>query len=204
VNRANLRAPLFLTHDDYRTFVDVLSETTERFDAPLLGYCVMPNHWHLVVVPASMPELSRAMHWLTSTHTRRWLKVHDRGCPGHVYQSRFYSVPVQPGIHLSRVLRYVERNASAAALAARAEEWRWSSAYQRASGAAGPRLLPQRFLPAREWLEYLNSPVLDRETAHALRMNLPIGDPNWIERLRAESGLPERRPRGRPKKPPLT
>lgn len=200
VNRGNLRATLFLDHADYEAFVGLLATAVARFPLPLLGYCVMPNHWHLVVVSPSQPDLSRAMHWLTSVHAHQWSKTHERTGPGHVYQDRFYAVPVQPGINVCRVLRYVERNASAAGLAARAEDWPWGSAHQRFTCGPGPKLLAQPFLAADQWLEHLNAPHVDQEIGAAIRRKLPIGDEAWIKMRCAALGLPPPRPPGRPPK----
>src|SRR5208337_3088457 len=93
----------------------------------LLAYCVMPNHWHLIVWPRQDGELSRFVGWLTLTHTQRWhAQRHTRGS-GHVYQGRFKSFPVQGDEHFLTACRYVERNALRANLVERAEAWRWCS-----------------------------------------------------------------------------
>ena len=193
-----MRATLFFDDADYRIFINLLAETVERFQVPLLAYCLMPNHWHLVTAPASQGELSRAMHWLTTVHVSQWCKTHPRGGPGHVYQGRFKSIAVQPGFSLCRLLRYVERNALAASLTTRAEEWRWSSAYQRRQATYGPRLEPLDFLPEEEWMMYLNDPAPDPVVTDVIRRNLPFGDEEWLEARRARLGLPASRPRGRP------
>jgi len=136
------------------------------------------------------------MHWLTSTHTRRWTTTHDRPGPGHIYQGRFRSVPVQTGISLSRLLRYVERNALEGDLVKRAEEWPWCSAHQRMAAVDAPALLPQPFLPEPLWREHLNAPTRDADIGTAIRRNLPIGDEAWVKMVR-EPTQPARRP-GRP------
>lgn len=197
VNRGNVRATLFFDWADYQAFASLLARTVREFPLPLLGYCLMPNHWHLLVVPPSQQDLSRAMHWLTSTHAHRWCKAHERKGPGHVYQGRFTSVPVEPGVNVCRVLRYVERNASEAGLARRAEQWPWGSAYQRLAGAPEPALLPQPFLPADQWLEHLNAPHVDKDIAEAIRRNLPIGSDVWKEARAVALGVGQARPRGR-------
>lgn len=197
INRGNVRSTLFFDAADYRTFLDLLAKMVEKYPVGLLGYCVMPNHWHLVVVPATQMDLSRAMHWLTSTHVRWWARSHERHGPGHVYQSRFHSIPVQPGINVCRVLRYVERNALASDLAPRAEAWPWGSACQRVERRASPRLLAQSFLPPELWLEHLNAPVVDREVGEAIRRNLPIGDAAWVDARYAALGLSQARRPGR-------
>jgi putative transposase len=195
VNRASLRARLFQSSDDYQLFIDLLSRTVETFQLPVFAYCVMPNHWHLVAAPATHTDLSRSMHWLTGTHAARWCRAHARPGPGPVYQDRFWSVPIQSGIHVWRVVRYVERNALAAQMVARAEDWPWCSAQQRVRNDRGPTLQPLEILPPAEWSRYLDEPVQAADIGDAIRRNLPIGDDEWIRQRRESLGL--RRP-GRP------
>ena len=93
----------------------------------LLGWCVMPNHWHLLAWPREDGALGRFMQRLTVTHARRWQEHTRRVGEGHVYQGRYKSFPVQSDEHFLTVLRYVERNALRAGLVDRAEDWRWGS-----------------------------------------------------------------------------
>src|SRR6267143_2529312 len=72
LNRANARRTIFRDDGDYEAFEAVLLEAVERTATRLLAYCVMPNHWHLVVWPERDGDLSRFMNWLTLTHTQRW------------------------------------------------------------------------------------------------------------------------------------
>ena len=72
LNRANARMPIFESDDDFAAFERVLGEAVERTQTRLLSYCLMPNHWHLVVWPREDGELSRFIGWLTLTHTQRW------------------------------------------------------------------------------------------------------------------------------------
>lgn len=192
-----MRARLFDTAGDFQAFVQVLSEAVTRFELPLLAYCAMPNHWHLVVRPADHSHLSTTMQWLTTTHATRWCRVHPRSGPGPVYQGRFRSIAVEPNFHLARLCRYVERNASAADLAVRAEEWPWGSAYQRVNASPGPALVPLCFMQDDEWLGYLNETHQDLAVRRAIRLNHPFGEDDWVK-IQCEA-LP-RRPRGRPKK----
>ena len=76
----------------------------------LLGFCLMPNHWHVVLWPFEDGDLSRYIGWVTNTHVKRYREhYHDRGA-GHLYQGRFKELPVQDDYHLLTVLRYVEAN----------------------------------------------------------------------------------------------
>ncbi len=128
LNRRVMRLPLFRKDDDYLAFERVLGESLERPDAPeLLAWCLMPNHWHLVVHAEPHTNLSTWMQWVTVTHAHRWhAHTHTAG-EGPLYQGRFKSFPVQDDSHFLTVCRYVEANALRAKLVRRAEAWRWGS-----------------------------------------------------------------------------
>ena len=79
LNRANARMTIFEKDGDYEAFELVLEEAVDRTQARLLAYCVMTNHWHLIVWPHQDGEVSRFAGWLTLTHTQRW---HAHGTPG--------------------------------------------------------------------------------------------------------------------------
>ena len=125
LNRANGRLALFKGDDDYGLFLDILAEAHERVAMRTMGYCIMPNHWHLVVWPREDGDLSEFVRWLTVTHTQRWHAGRGTIGAGHVYQGRYKSFPIQRtrpsaqrramgvlegGDAILAVLRYVERN----------------------------------------------------------------------------------------------
>ena len=91
----------------------------------LVGYCLMPNHFHLVLWPLGDNDLGRWMQWLLTAHVHGYRKRY-RGS-GHVWQGRFKAFPIEQDEHLRILLRYVERNPLRAGLVARAEDWVWSS-----------------------------------------------------------------------------
>ena len=72
INRRVGRAAIFRHSADYSAFVKILQDACRRFSMRLICYCLMPNHWHLVLWPRHDGDLSRFMQWLTVTHTRRW------------------------------------------------------------------------------------------------------------------------------------
>jgi REP element-mobilizing transposase RayT len=87
LNRAVARLALFEKDSDYEAFERVLAEAMEKHPTRLLGYCVMPNHWHLVIWPREEGELTEFVRWLTHTHVMRWHQFGDaieerNGCPG--------------------------------------------------------------------------------------------------------------------------
>jgi putative transposase len=94
LNRANGRATLFHKDGDYEAFERILEEAGSYCAVPLLAYCLMPNHWHLVLRPRGDGELSRFVGWLTLTHTQRWHAHYQAVGMGHLYQGRFKSFPI--------------------------------------------------------------------------------------------------------------
>jgi len=121
LNRSNERRQIFFSGGDYKAFEQVLWQAAERFEVDVLAYCIMPNHWHLVLQPLKDGELSRFMGWLTLTHTQRWRAYRKNTGSGHLYQGRFRSFVVESNTYFLSLCRYVERNPLRAGLVERAE-----------------------------------------------------------------------------------
>jgi putative transposase len=124
LNRGNGRATVFHKDGDYHAFLKALREVAQDIPIRVLAYCLMPNHFHLALWPTGDDDLSRALHWLTTAHVRRYHQHYHSS--GHVWQGRFKAFPVQDD-HLLTLLRYIERNPLRAGLVRRAEDWAWSS-----------------------------------------------------------------------------
>lgn len=208
LNRANGRLTLFEDDAAYEAFVRVLSEAVDRSTVRLLAYCVMPNHFHLVVWPLADGDLSRFLGWLTLTHTQRWHAHRHSAGSGHLYQGRFKSFPVQSDEHLLTVCRYVERNPLRANLVGRAEGWRWGSLWQRSARRSASRELPTLtewpVERPRNWVSRVNA-ALSTAEEEALRRSMlrgqPFGASDWQTKITARLGLESSfRPRGRPRK----
>lgn len=205
VNRANARQPIFETPADFLAFERVLVEGNARVGMRVVAYCIMPNHWHLVLWPRQDGDLSRFVGWITLTHTQRW-HAHRRSAGfGHLYQGRFKSFPVQENEHFLIVCRYVERNPLRAGLVTRAEQWRWSSLWQR-THATYPIgwLAPWPVQRPQDWLEWVNEPQTQAEL-ESLRCSVqrgrPYGAGMWLEDAVRKHGLGRTlTPRGRPKR----
>jgi len=205
LNRGNGRAEVFHKEGDYAAFVDLLAAAKERLPLRILGYVLMPNHFHLVLWPRAAGDLSRWMQWLLTSHVRRYHR-HYHGS-GHVWQGRFKAFPIQEDEHLVSVLRYVERNPLRANLVECAEDWAWSSLAWRGRGRR-PTLLSKWPVPCpRNWVAHVNAPQTEAELSalqHSIARGTPLGDQRWqariAKRLDLESTL---RPRGRPRKYPI-
>jgi putative transposase len=206
LNRANARLTIFHTPADYDAFVHVLADALDEVPTRLLGFCVMPNHFHLVLWPRTDDELSRFVGWLTLTHTQRWHAHYHNVGTGHLYQGRFKSFPVAADEHLLTLLRYVERNPARAGLLERAGQWRWSSLWRREHGDAEPRPLLSDWPVPRPagWAAWVDEPQTAAEV-EGLRgcvvRGRPCGAAGWVEETASRLGLSQTlRPRGRPRK----
>jgi putative transposase len=122
----------------------------------IIAYCLMPNHWHLLLWPERAGELSRFLHRVTGMHASRRRRETSTTGQGAVYQSRFHAVGVGDTKHLFVVWRYIERNPLEAALVSRAEDWPWSSAAQAAGRSSELRLDDGPVARPAEWLTVVN------------------------------------------------
>ena len=205
LNRRVGRLRLFEKPADYAAFETILHQAHERTGIRIAAYGLMPNHWHLLLWPRDDGELSEVMRWITVTHTQRWHAHRQTSGSGPVYQGRFKSFPVQSDEHFLTVARYVERNAKRAKLVERAEEWRWSSLWQRVQ--RDPKLV--EFLgewPVERplgWVKLVNGPDKAAELEDlrcSAQRGRPFGGEAWVVRTAKRLGLESTlRPRGRPK-----
>lgn len=151
-NRGVRRLPLFAGDDDYRCFQGLMGRSLERCPVRLLAYCLMPNHWHLVLWPEDAQAIPAYMKRLTWSHSCYYNSAH--GTSGHSYEGRYRSVGVRDERQLLTLLRYVEGNAVRAGLVARAEQWRWSSLHR----CAAVRLAESPIPRPDNWLEIIHVP----------------------------------------------
>jgi putative transposase len=207
LNRGNARQEVFHKPEDYAAFLRLMAEANERPQGPamrVLAYCLMPNHFHLVLWPRADGDLSRWMQWLLTSHVRRYHRHY--GGSGHVWQGRFKAFPIQKDDHLLTVLRYVERNpVRARSLPVRkAQRWPWSSAAAPPPDAVRPLLVKGPVPRGADWLEWVNAPLSDAELTairHSVNRGAPYGNAAWQRRTSIALGLESTlRPRGRPRK----
>jgi putative transposase len=201
LNRGNGRAEVFHKEEDYAAFVRLFEPACERLPMRILGYCLMPNHFHLILWPHEDGDLGRWMQWLLTSHVRRYHRHY--GGSGHVWQGRFKAFPIQEDHHYLTVLRYIERNPLRAKLTRRAHTWAWSSLRQRMAGVSDSVLTPGPVATPNNWSMLVHEPQTEAELA-ALRKSVqrgtPFGGPRWTNRAAEQFGLEfTLRPRGRPR-----
>lgn len=215
LNRGNRRAEVFHRASDYQAFLDLIVEAGRQVAMRVLAYCLMPNHFHLVVWPLGDGDLSRWMQWLLTAHVGRYQRHYHS--TGHVWQGRFKAFAVADDEHLLTVLRYVERNPVRAGLAKRAQDWPWSSAglWQGPEPPLGlpvtgtndlfeaSRLAPGPVPRGPDWLGHVNRELHEadlKRVRHSVRREAPYGAESWVRATAAALGLESTlRSRGRPR-----
>jgi putative transposase len=211
LNRGNNRADVFDGADDYEAFLEALARAQERYPFRLYGYCLMTNHFHLLLRPEAGQTVSRILQSVSVAHTARCHKRH--GSVGHVWQGRFKSPVVQDDGHLLVVLRYIEANPLRAGMVARASDYRWSSFGAHGAGRSDPLLSPlpeldalgrtpaERQMRWRRRVEGVQRKDEVERVRETLRTGKPLGSPEWVESVAARLGVNlNPRPRGRPPK----
>jgi putative transposase len=210
INRGNNRQAVFRKQGDFQAFLDAMLDLKDRKPFELYGYCLLNNHFHLLMRPLGVP-ISRIMQSLLVSHTQRYHRNHRSG--GHVWQGRFKSPVIQDDEHLLTVLRYIEANPLRARIVDRAEEYRWSSYGVHGLGEAAELvdplkafedLSPDAKARRRKWATAVHRPMDDDTLAavrHSATAGLPYGDEKWVLRLSKQLKLDLTiRPRGRPRK----
>ncbi|MCX6016397.1 MAG: transposase, partial [Chloroflexales bacterium] len=134
-SRGDRREPIYKDDVDRQAQLEVLAQATDRFDAQVLSYCLMGNHYHLVL-HTRQANLSRLMRHFNGVYTQAYNRRH--GLVGHLFQGRFKAILVDRDAYLLALCRYVERNPVAAGLVASAGEWPWSSYQAHVGQAATP------------------------------------------------------------------
>jgi putative transposase len=211
LNRGNNRRPVFFGEEDYRDFLQALAQTQRRYPFRLFGYCLMTNHFHLLLQPDDGVSISRVLQSLTVAHTWHYHRRH--GTVGHVWQGRFKSPMVQDDDHALTLLRYIEANPLRAGMVTDLGDYPWSSYLAHGLGRADPLLSvlpcwqgrgvtePER---RRWWRAWVQAPLTEKELA-AVRRSVtsgrPYGEAAWargmVERLALRFS---ERGRGRPRK----
>jgi REP element-mobilizing transposase RayT len=124
---------MFIDPAEFRRFLAILDQTTRRFRWQCLAYCLMTNHYHLVVRTPE-PNISQAMHHLNGAYARWFNRRH--GYQGHLLQRRFHAAAIESDWHLLEACRYVVLNPVRAGLVRAPIQWPWSS-YRATIGAPG-------------------------------------------------------------------
>lgn len=140
ITRGNQRQTVFLNEDDFEAYIARIRLYKKRRGFLLYGYCLMPNHIHIVGEPQKPKYLAKFMQGLSRSYTAYFNKKYQK--VGHLWQNRYKSKVIAKDAYLIDCIQYVEYNPVKAGLTKAAGEYRWSSYPERALGSnKGKRIL---------------------------------------------------------------
>lgn len=188
--RGNERKPIFRDEEDRKIFLDTLTLTSKKYNWICHAYCLMNNHYHLVI---ETPEgnLSKGMRQVNGVYTQQFNRRHHR--VGHIFQGRYKAIVIQKESYLLEVSRYVVLNPVRVKAVKRPEEWRWSS-YRGTAGLENPHpclsvdwILGQFGTKRREaeakYKEYVEAGIRERGIWKEVRGQSILGEEAFVKRL---------------------
>jgi putative transposase len=186
--RGNGRATTFFRDEDYAFYRDLLAERTRAAGVEVWGWVLMPNHVHLILVPADPDGIRRA---LAAVHRRYAGYIHARlKRTGHFWQGRFGCVAMDEA-HLGAALRYVALNPVRAKLVRSAADWPWSSVpgqLQGGDGMTATEAVRARYPDFAAWIGAGEDAEMSRRLRRAETIGRPVGSADFVERLEKECG----------------
>jgi putative transposase len=203
MNRGHNRETVFADADDRRAFLGLLARYQKRYPLRLYHYCLMTNHFHLLLQLAEPKQLSALMAGLLRSYVHHFHRRH--GFVGHLWQGRFKSPAVEAERYALSCGRYIERNPREARLVDEPWQYPWSSCQAYASGEAGPLLAanpwyealsPEPSTRQRLWRAFLLGDDAKEEVIR--RRDWVEGEADFRQQLLQVRGRPQPRGRGRP------
>ena len=202
-SRGNRQQPIFVDDADRELFLATLARAMERMDATVLAYCLMGNHYHLVLC-TRRGNLSALMRQINGVYTQAVNRRHATS--GHVFQGRFKAILVDRDAYLLELLRYVELNPVRAQLVTAAGDWEWSSYRAHTGQVAAPAWLDSdsafgavlgravdhaeaakadRDVAALRYAQWVLSAPPESLWDSALRQQIYLGDADFVDRMQA-------------------
>jgi len=124
MNRGANKQKIFCCEKHYHLFLDLLSEIHNRYQVEIHAYCLMPNHYHLLIC-TPLPNLSRAMRHLDGLYTQRYNSMQKSDGP--LFRGRYKSIIIEANNYLLRLSRYIHMNPVVANIIKKPKDYLWSS-----------------------------------------------------------------------------
>ncbi|MGB8957557.1 MAG: transposase [Candidatus Aminicenantales bacterium] len=160
-NRGNDRQGVFHSRLDYLVFIGLMREAKSRFPLSLLGFCLMPNHFHFIIHAKCADNIRAFVHWTMTCYTRHYQTSYETS--GHLWQGRFKSLPIDREEYLIIAFRYVEGNPKRAGLVDSNREWEWTSLASHCARDYAGLTDPPPFYLADGWPELVDAPLTEKE-----------------------------------------
>jgi putative transposase len=195
MNRGRRRESIFLGSDDYLSFLQVLEEGAVMWNVLIAAFCLMPNHYHLLVQTPD-GNLSRFMRHVDGIYTQRFNRVHK--LDGALFRGRYKAVVVDADTYLLELVRYIHRNPVRAGLVERADRYRWSSDRAYRSGSRQEGWVDRSFVLSmlgeeggshgRAYRQFMAEPDSEELSSLFARKRIPslLGSKEFIDGLKAK------------------
>jgi putative transposase len=132
INRGNQKQSIFLQNPDFDNYLKILKHYKKKYNFKLFGYCLMPNHVHMILEPRQPVELAKLMQGLTQTYASWFNAKYKKG--GHLWQGRFKSMIIVKDNYFLECIYYIEVNPVRAGLVSSPSDYPWSSYRDRVLG----------------------------------------------------------------------
>ncbi len=200
--RGTNKSDIFLEEKDYAYFLTCLNEWIGKTKVSLWAYCLMKNHFHLLVSPSDPPSLGRCLHGISFRYAQYFNNKYNRS--GRLWQNRYFSCPVDKNEYLWSVVKYIEMNPVRAGLSKKPEQWKWSSAQEHFQGLKDCHVGLYYWLTEEERKEYVRSSLStskENEIRKATATGRPFCDESVLDQLEKKLNRNLRAKRsGRPRK----
>ena len=193
MNRGRRSEEIFTGKDDYTVFIDLLKELVEDYNVKIAAYCLMPNHYHLLVQTPDA-NISRSMRHLNGVYTQRFNRIHHSD--GQLFRGRYKSILVDADSYLLELLRYIHRNPLESGLVENLQKYSWSSHKGYLSGAKKWDWLHKDFILSlfsknetesiRRYRQFVSKMILEDINQILARKKLPavMGSKNFVEKIK--------------------
>jgi putative transposase len=206
IQRGNNREDVFFEKNDRKQYLSLLKKYATKWTSPIMAYCLMTNHVHLLTKPGAEESLFKMMQGLTLCYTQYINRNYGR--TGRLWESRYHSCIVDQEKYLWAAARYIEQNPVRAGMVEKAEDYPYSSAVAHIRGSKDAVLAEDLFTneSRQDYVALLRADVPMKEMEllrYATRTGRPFGTEGFVVEM--ENKLERRllqRPKGRPKREP--
>ena len=195
-SRGDRREAIFEDDKDRLIFLHTLAEVVERFNWLCHAYCLMTNHYHLLVETPD-GNLSKGMRHLNGVYTQATNRRHTR--TGHLFQGRFKGIIVDKDSYLLELTRYIALNPVSAGMVRQPGKWQWSSYRAMIGETPAPAWLAtdgilvhfakRRATAQRHYIEFVKQGIKNEPIWNKLQQQIYLGDKHFVKRTQQKAGI---------------
>ncbi|GAX62655.1 transposase and inactivated derivative [Candidatus Scalindua japonica] len=182
--RGTNKLEIFIDNEDRHHFLKLLNELTNKTESEVGAYCLMDNHFHLLISPNSRDGLGQCLHGTTFRYAQYFNMKYSRS--GRLWQNRYFSCPIDKNEYYWAVVKYIEMNPVRAGIVKKPELWDWSSASEHIKGEHDGKINLHKW--SKEDREQYMELILDEKNENNIRKatstGRPLGGVNFFEKLR--------------------